>query len=56
MERKITCRPCKEQNNWEIVDQDGNVMPKHYDTKRSCVEAAEEMVNECGCELCVCDE
>ena len=53
--KKITCRPCKEQNNWEIVDQNGNVSAHHYQTKASCVRAGEKMAHECGCELCVCD-
>lgn len=26
MKKTITCRPCKEQNNWEIKDQNGNVL------------------------------
>lgn len=56
MKKKITCRPCKEQNNWEIEDQNGKVLNKHYTTKQSCVKAAEKMANECGCELNVCDE
>lgn len=53
--KKITCRPCKEQNNWEIVDQNGNVKEHHYQTKASCVRAGEKLAQECGCELCVCD-
>ena len=33
MKKTITCRPCKEQNNWEIKDQNGNVLNEHYETK-----------------------
>ena len=29
MKKTITCRPCKEQNNWEIKDQNGNVLNEH---------------------------
>ena len=39
MKDKITCRPCKEQHNWEIEDQYGEVLDKHYNTKESCVKA-----------------
>ena len=56
MQKKITCRPCKEQNNWEIENQYGEVLNKHYSTKESCVKAGEKLAEECGCELCVCDE
>lgn len=56
MKKKITCRPCKEQNNWEIEDECGVVQKKHYQTKSECVCAAEKMAKECGLELCVEDE
>ncbi|MDE6656209.1 MAG: hypothetical protein K2J85_04375 [Anaeroplasmataceae bacterium] len=56
MTDKITCRPCKEQNNWEIEDQYGEVLDTHYTTKESCVKAGERLATECGCELCVCDD
>lgn len=55
MKNKITCRPCKEENNWEIENQYGEVLEKHYASKQSCVEAGERLANECGCELDVCD-
>ena len=54
MKKKITCRPCKEQNNWEIEDQNGIVLNKHYQTKKECVCAGMELAEECDCELCVC--
>lgn len=56
MERKIVARPCKENNTWEIKDQNGKVCKKHYQTKHECVDAASKLANECGCELCVCDK
>lgn len=56
MKDKITCRPCKEQNNWEIENQYGEVLDTHYSTKESCVKAGQHLAAECGCELCVCDK
>jgi len=56
MKDKITCRPCKEQNNWEIEDQYGEVLDQHYSTKESCVKAGERIATECGCELCICED
>lgn len=53
MDKKITCRPCKEQNNWEIEDQNGNVLNKHYQSKAECIKAGEKMACECGCPLTV---
>lgn len=55
MKNKVTCRPCKEQNNWEIEDANGVVLKKHYQTKDACVNAGEKLAEECGCELCVED-
>lgn len=56
MDKKITCRPCKEQNNWEIEDQYGQVLKKHYASKEECVCAGEKLAEECSCELCVCEK
>ena len=53
MKNKITCRPCKEENNWEIQDQNGKVLDKHYKTRKECINAADKMAVECGCELYV---
>lgn len=54
MKNKITCRPCKEQNNWEIEDQNGQVLTQHYRTKQSCVKAGMALAEEYCCELRVC--
>ncbi len=52
MDKKITCRPCKEQpGKWEIQDQNGNVKAKHYASKEECVNAARSLASEFGCEL-----
>lgn len=56
MKRKITCRHCKEQNCWKIKDQNGVVLNKHYSSKQECIKEAERLANECGCELCICDD
>lgn len=50
---KVVCRPCKEQNNWEIVDPSGNVYSKHYKTKSECVAQGRRYAEEFGCELVV---
>ena len=55
MKKTITCRPCKEQNNWEIKDQNGQVLNQHYATKEACVSAGRKLATECGCELNVCE-
>ena len=54
--RQITCRPCKEENNWEIENQYGEVLEKHYQTRKECVDAGNKMAEECSCELCVCPD
>lgn len=54
--KKITCRPCKEQNNWEIENQYGEVLKKHYNTKEECIKAGQKLANECGCELDICNK
>lgn len=51
--KKVTCRPCKEQDNWEIMGPDGMVFQKHYSTRRDCVKAGREYANEFGCEMVV---
>lgn len=53
--RKFTCRPCKEKNDWEIENPDGEVLDKHYSTKSECVRAASNMAEEYGCEVEVQD-
>ncbi len=52
---KVICRPCKEQNNWEIQGPDGKVLDKHFATRFECVKEGERLAMECGCELCVLD-
>lgn len=54
--KKVTCRPCKEQGNWEIQNPNGEVLKHHYQSKEDCVCAGKKLAEECGCELCVCDE
>lgn len=57
MNKKITCRPCKERPGiWEIQDQYGQVQNRHYASKGECITKATEMACECGCELCISDE
>ena len=55
MKKTITCRPCKEKNNWERKDQNGNVLNEHYETKEACVCAGKKLATECGCGLTLCD-
>lgn len=50
---KVVCRPCKEQNNWEIMDPNGHVYSKHYQTKAECVKQGRKYAEEFGCELVV---
>ena len=56
MKKTITCRPCKEQNNWEIENQYGTVLEKNYNTKSECVKAGQRMAAEFGAELIVSDD
>ena len=53
--RKVTCRPCKEQNDWEIETPDGEVLNKHYQNKMECVRMRRHLAEEYGCELDVQD-
>ena len=55
MKNTITCRHCKEQNNWEIENQYGVVLEKHYATKAACVSAGQKLAEECHCDLKVCE-
>lgn len=55
-QRKVTCRPCKEENNWEIQDPNGTVLEKHYTSKTECVHAGQKLATEFSCELIVEDE
>ncbi len=51
--KKVTCRPCKEEDNWEIETPNGKVLKQHYKTKSECVRAGKELAQEYGYELCV---
>ena len=50
---KVVCRPCKEQNNWEIMDPNGHVYSKQNQTKAECVKQGRKYAEEFGCELVV---
>ncbi len=52
---KVVCRPCKEQDNWEIQTPNGKVQSKHYSTKQECMKAARKMAEEYACDLVVED-
>lgn len=52
---RVICRPCKEENNWEIVAPNGRTMKQHYDTKQTAVNAARKYAFEHGSELFVMD-
>ena len=34
--KSLVCRPCAEQNNWEIQMLNGEVNPKHFPTQKEC--------------------
>ena len=51
---KVTCRPCKEKDNWEIEAPDGTVLKKHYSTREECLKAGLKYAEECGCDMCIC--
>lgn len=53
MKNTVICRPCKEENNWEIVDPNGDVMKQHYSTRREAVSAARKVAGEYSAELSV---
>ncbi len=54
--KNVICRPCKEENNWEIQQPNGVVSKTHYYSKNACVKAGEKMAEEYACELVVTDE
>ena len=53
--QKVVCRPCKEENNWEIMEPNGHVQVKHYQNKNECVKKARQYAQEFGYELVVED-
>lgn len=56
MKKTITCRPCKEEPNWEIEDQYGVVLDTHYAKKEDCVKEGKKLAKKCGCNLTVTDQ
>ena len=52
---QVICRPCKEQDNWELQDPNGNVQTKHYRTKAECMKAGRKMAEEYSCDLVIED-
>lgn len=50
-QKKVTCRPCKEENNWEIETPGGKVLPNHFSTKAEAVRVGKKYVMEAGAEL-----
>ena len=49
--KKVTCRPCKEQNNWEVETPGGKVLPNHFATKAEAVRVGKQYAMEAGAEL-----
>ncbi|MDY2888900.1 MAG: DUF2188 domain-containing protein [Candidatus Caccosoma sp.] len=54
--QKVICRPCAEQNNWEIQAPDGHVYSKHYQTKQECVKQGRKYAEEFACDLVIEDK
>ncbi len=54
--KKITCEFCNKENYWKIKDEKGNILQEHYLSKDECIKEAKKLANECGCELCICDD
>lgn len=50
-QKKVVCRPCKEENNWEIETPGGKVLPNHFDTKAEAVRVGKKYAMEAGAEL-----
>ena len=53
--RQITCRHCKEENNWEIEMPEGRVLDRHYPNRQECLEAGLRYAEEYGCDLHLCN-
>ena len=49
--KKVTCRPCKEENNWEVETPGGKVLPNHFSTKAEAVRVGNKNAQEAGAEL-----
>lgn len=50
-QKKVTCRPCKEENNWEIETPGGKVLPNHFSTKAEAVRVGKKYAMEAGAEF-----
>ena len=50
-QKKVTCRPCKEENNWEVETPGGKVLPNHFSTKQEAVRVGRKYAQEAGAEL-----
>ena len=50
-QKKVTCRPCKEENNWEIETPGGKVLPNHFSTKKEAVQVGRKYAMEAGAEF-----
>ena len=51
--KSLVCRPCAEQNNWEIQMLNGEVNPKHFPTQKECEQEAAKLCEEYGCDYVV---
>ena len=49
--KKVICRPCKEENNWEVETPGGKVLPNHFSTKQEAVRVGKKYAQEAGAEL-----
>lgn len=50
-QKKVICRPCKEENNWEVETPGGKVLPNHFSTKQEAVRVGKKYAMEAGAEL-----
>ncbi len=50
-QKKVICRPCKEENNWEVETPGGKVLPNHFSTKQEAVRVGKKYAMESGAEL-----
>ena len=48
--KSLVCRPCAEQNNWEIQMLNGEVNPKHFPTQKECEQEAAKLCQEYCCD------
>lgn len=50
-QKKVVCRPCQEENNWEVETPGGKVLPNHFSTKAEAVRVGKKYAMEAGAEL-----